>query len=387
MFGIFFFISVCSAFNQVTIPVVFHLYENIPVDYAITAIQHANDVLSYSNASIILELEIVNTYQTEKWFKECTDYSVEEQMRYATAISPALYLNVWVCDLQVMGLTRYLPEDLIETSIWNGFTISYKGTAFTHEFGHYLGLLHTFGDGVNGCENGDGIEDTNPEKVPSTGLACFEDPIKSTCGLPDPVWNVMNYVDDACAREFTPGQVTRMHENLQHYKPRMYAQVEPLHCTSNYTICDTDCVHGYCLVNGQSSSCTCSNTRLLSCSVTFETGDFILSKNKCLQAYLNTTRWTSNCTGVFTRWEINNYIRSIATGKCLTPSLSLVSCYPESYSNWKFTRNKLYFAGKVFIQNTAQIKKSSCKRFKTRNTCLYAKIPCACTWNGKKCSD
>lgn len=63
-----------------------------------------------------------------------------------------------------------------------------------HEFGHWVGLLHTFGEG--GCEgDGDFIADTPFEACPSRGCPIDRD----TCpgdGL-DPIHNYTDYSEDA----------------------------------------------------------------------------------------------------------------------------------------------------------------------------------------------
>jgi hypothetical protein len=83
-----------------------------------------------------------------------------------------------------------------------------EGETATHEVGHWLNLEHTF---YNGCkEPGDFIDDTPPEKTPTSG--CPEG--KDTCpaaGL-DPIHNYMDYSYDDCYTEFTPGQSQRMRD-------------------------------------------------------------------------------------------------------------------------------------------------------------------------------
>ena len=105
-----------------------------------------------------------------------------------------------------------LPGGFIE-----GFDLGFTAT---HEVGHWLGLAHTFEQGCIG--HGDFVDDTPAMLVPTSG--CPEG--KDTCtkkndpGL-DPIHNYMDYSDDACYFEFTPGQAERaqtqyLHWRLQH---------------------------------------------------------------------------------------------------------------------------------------------------------------------------
>lgn len=87
------------------------------------------------------------------------------------------------------------------------------GDTGVHEVGHYLGLAHTF-EGVCSPYN-DGVEDTPAERSPDFYCTIGRNSCKDGNGpvALDPIHNFMDYSDDVCLFEFTPGQGERM--NIQ----------------------------------------------------------------------------------------------------------------------------------------------------------------------------
>jgi hypothetical protein len=133
------------------------------------------------------------------------------------------YLNIWVCDLEnnVLGFAAFPGS--IQNS--DGVVINYKafgrfkntkapynyGRTATHEVGHWLNLVHIWGDDNGGCSNDDAISDT-PKQANST-TRCPSFPKTDACTVTAPgimYMNYMDYTDDRCMSFFTNRQVERM---------------------------------------------------------------------------------------------------------------------------------------------------------------------------------
>ncbi len=87
-----------------------------------------------------------------------------------------------------------------------------KGRTTTHELGHWLGLIHTWGDDGGACTGNDFCNDT-PNSANSV-FGCPALPFLDACATTAPgamIMNFMDYTDDACMYLFTNDQKTRMH--------------------------------------------------------------------------------------------------------------------------------------------------------------------------------
>lgn len=149
------------------------------------------------------------------------------------------YMNVWVMDMgrgapYYAGSAQFpvssLPglESANDDRLTDGVLLNYKffgkgyetwdssqGRTLTHETGHFLGLLHTFGPG---CPYNDYCEDT-----PGSGAASYSCNETAACDGPFRVMyeNFMDYSSDACMNMFTRNQVMRMRTVLENSPRRL----------------------------------------------------------------------------------------------------------------------------------------------------------------------
>jgi len=155
---------------------------------------------------------------------------------------PTKYLNIWTCQInggQYIGYAQYpiipsfwadslpmiqpIPDIqpdgvVIEFRVFGDvpqgesgpFAAYNKGRTTTHEIGHYLGLIHIWGDGVSCTDTAtDFCIDTPPQATYTAG--CPVNPVGScTPGIPKMKENYLDYTNDVCMNIFTNEQKKRM---------------------------------------------------------------------------------------------------------------------------------------------------------------------------------
>lgn len=213
----------------ITIPVVVHVIQrnttraggNIPD----SMIHSQIDVLNRSYAGATggaptafgFQLQRINRVTNSSWYPIVYGSSAERTMKSQLRVGGKGTLNIYLGALSdgLLGWATF-PQSTLNSSdgvvILNeslpGGTVSpYNlGDTATHEVGHWLNLYHTF---QGGCSTtNDQVTDTPAERSAAYGCPTGRDTCPAT-GV-DPITNFMDYSDDACMYQFTPGQATRM---------------------------------------------------------------------------------------------------------------------------------------------------------------------------------
>ncbi|WP_281616381.1 M43 family zinc metalloprotease [Flammeovirga sp. SubArs3] len=163
---------------------------------------------------------------------------IEDDIKPATIWDPESYLNMWTVnfdpELGLLGYAQFpnIPNGLEGVdglpnfnggATTDGVVMGYqffgdtlnvqapydKGRTTTHEIGHWLGLIHIWGDGD--CDVDDYCEDTPNQD--GYNEVCVS---VNSCGageegdLPDMIENYMDYTPDDCMNIFTLDQMSRM---------------------------------------------------------------------------------------------------------------------------------------------------------------------------------
>jgi hypothetical protein len=179
------------------------------------------------DTGVRFRLKGISVTRNARWFTDPITH--ERAMKSALRRGGPETLNLYLAQLGdlVLGFAAY-PYWYDGEPALDGVVVDWRGLpggslpgydrGFTvvHEIGHWLGLFHPF---ENGCEEpGDGIPDTPPQVRPANGCPAAQD----SCPKPghDGVHNFMDYAQDRCMREFTPGQAERMRHMWAAYRVR-----------------------------------------------------------------------------------------------------------------------------------------------------------------------
>lgn len=223
-------------------------YQNKFADMEINFVLADQDPLGNPHPGIIFQptsMEGIGSMFTDGRRNLCYD-----DLGGSSAWCTDCYLNIWVADLDFNGVAGIgiFPTEIASGEVpraEDGVYIQYDrfgrggtatapydlGRTCTHEVGHYLNLLHLWGN-------------VTPPAICSVAICCF-DPIyddlvadtekqtrtyagqcpggnQDSCpglGGPDNYQNFMGFVEDACALMFTQGQKDRVWNALQTYRP------------------------------------------------------------------------------------------------------------------------------------------------------------------------
>jgi len=156
------------------------------------------------------------------------------------------YLNIWVCDLAagVLGYAQF-PSDLSDNqgpATTDGVVIDYStfgrnvttstkynlGRTTTHEVGHWLDLIHTWGD-ASDCSGDDFCADVPPCSDDYYSSKTDNCSAPAQCSTTRMIQNYMDYSDDACMNLFTDDQKARM-QSAMAVSPRRIAIQNSLGC-------------------------------------------------------------------------------------------------------------------------------------------------------------
>jgi len=179
---------------------------------------------------------------------------IDDTIKPATDWNPDQYVNIWVMDLgrTLLGYAQF-PDNtaglaglstLGGAPNTDGVVIAYpafgrvgtlystydRGRTLTHELGHWLGLIHVWGD--SNCGD-DYCADTPTQQTANLGCPTFPHVTCSNGPTGDMFMNYLDYSDDACMHLFSEDQKGRMQAVLAAGTPRRAVLLtSPALCTT-----------------------------------------------------------------------------------------------------------------------------------------------------------
>jgi len=202
-------------------------------DVSDTRIAQQLNVLNAAFASTGWSIDLVGTTRTnnDSWYTMTPGSTAESQAKAALRQGSADDLNMYLANIGggLLGWATF-PSNytsapskdgvvVLSASLPGGNAAPYNlGDTATHEVGHWMGLYHTFQGGCARQDSGgDAVADTPAERSAAYGCPLNRDSCASLPGL-DPIYNFMDYTDDACMVEFTAAQDARMDAMFSAYR-------------------------------------------------------------------------------------------------------------------------------------------------------------------------
>jgi len=184
------------------------------------------------------------SYCVDSW----SNSDIETILKPNTIWDPSQYLNLWTVqfsDNKLLGYAQFPDGSGLSgigssggVSNADGVVVRYnsfgsgtgtsfllnspynKGRTTTHEVGHWLGLIHIWGEGSNCNTNTDFCADTPVAKDPNYGCPSGTNSCTLKSG-DDMIENYMDYTNDSCMNIFTLNQKTRMNTVMDNSARRL----------------------------------------------------------------------------------------------------------------------------------------------------------------------
>lgn len=149
--------------------------------------------------------------------------SIINSVSYSSSEYLNLYIHEWSSG--PLGFS-WLPPTNYGAWVKTSQFVNVESDTFVHELGHYCGLAHTFssnllGSNYSSCSSAAGESncETQGDRVCDTPPTPINWSCTPTCPELNPdMDNYMDYTPDQCVDSFTPGQVDRMHAQLEAFR-------------------------------------------------------------------------------------------------------------------------------------------------------------------------